>query len=352
MAKFTYRKRTYEETKSQISEADSGIRDGYLTASIPLFKPAEGTNRVRILPPGWENADHYGYRIFVHYQVGPNNDAYICPFNTVNPHTGETKLRCPICEERQRVAVDDPDYAKTLKPASRVLVYILVREGKSKPVLKAWSMPASLDKTIMMQAVDDDTREVLPVDCPEEGYDLDVVREGTSLTTKYAIKVARRPSAIEDFEEEIWSKISGKNSLPENLIFYDYDYLTAVFSGAPASGVKTNEIPEKKKAKKIDLESLTEKDLQNMDENELIEVIETMGSEIDPSEYETLDDLVIDIADELKKMFKPKTGRAKPEKPVIKEPEPEQEEEEEEEEEKPKPPSTSSRLAGLRNRNK
>ena len=358
--KFNYKKRSYDEAKKQINEAGSGSRDGFLSSDLQLFKPAEGSNKVRIMPPGWEDAEHYGYRIHVHYGIGPNNDAYLCPYNTVNPITGATRQPCPICEERNRVMDTDEDYAKTLRPTSRVLVNLLRRGGKgSKPVIEAWAMPASLDKAIMQQSVDDETQEVLPIDCPEEGYDLDIMREGTGINTKYSVKVARRASEIEDFGDDIWPLISDKKSLAANLIFYDYDYLSNVFSG----GGSTKESPKQKQSskKKIDITTLTLDDLVDMNEDSLVSVIEAMKSDIDPTDYDTLEDLADDIWAELKKMFKKPTERkvasAKKEEPEKEESDEESEKEESDEEpdeepEKEAPKDSKARLANLRNRNK
>lgn len=364
--KFEYKKRSYDEAKKQVNESDSGLRDGYLLPELQLFKPAEGTNKVRIMPPGWDEADHYGYRIAVHYSIGPNNDAYICPFHTVNPVTGLTKQPCPICEERNRVLDSDEDYAKKLKPSQRVLVYLLERGGKNaKPTLKAWAMPTSLDKEILKQAIDDETREVIPVDDPEDGYDLDIIREGTGLTTKYSIKVARRSSEVEDFEEDIWPLISGPKALDRALIFYDYDYLAAAFSG---TGTPAKTKTSKKKSK-IDVSELEYADVLDFTEDELHSIIEQENLDIDPDDADNADELAEMVAKELglrppkRKTVEsddsPKSSDRKPLGRKKEEPEEEPAEDADEYEEpldepsdEPAKPSSRDRLANLRNRNK
>jgi len=365
--KFEYKKRTYDEAKKQANESDAGLRDGYLSPELKLFKPNEGNNKIRLMPPGWDGADHFGYRIAVHYSIGQNKDAYICPFHTVHPVTGLTRQPCPICEERNRVLDTDEEYAKKLKPSQRVLVYLLERGGKNtKPVLKAWAMPASLDKAIMLQAIDEETQEVLGVDDPFEGYDLDIIRSGVNLNTKYEIKVARRPSEVEDFEEEIWPLISDKKSLAANLIFFDYDYIAASFSSTDAKSSKSEKHDKPKKKKGINVETLSYDDLFDFTEDELLDLIAQENLDVNPDGANDLEELAEDIAKELglkRKKAEPKAEPKTERKPLRKaEPEPADDDtppfdpDEEEGEDEPEPPKPASnnrdRLANLRNRNK
>ena len=338
MSKFKYRKTSYADTKKQMAESDGNNRDSFLPPTIQMFKAAEGPNKIRILPPGWEDAEHYGYRVFVHFGIGPNKDSYLCPYHTVNPATGKSKQPCPLCEERNRVIESDPDYARTLKATPRVLIYLLDKQGKKgEAALKAWAMPATLDKAILQQAVDEDSQEVLPLDHPEEGYDITVYREGTAISTKYTCSVARRASEVDDFDE-LWDKISEENSLANQLIFFDYDYLDTVFKGG---AVEADSKPTKKVKKK---KSYSYEDLKDMDFDELANVVDEHELSIDVDSAESEEELFELICEELE-VEKPKRRPAKKVEPEPEEDEEDEPEEDESDEPEPEPKSSSKRAS-------
>jgi len=75
---------------------------------IKQYKAKEGTNYLRVIPPPDEEA-YFGYKIFVHYDIGVNGDAFLCPAQM-------QKEPCPICERREelRAREADPDLIKAL----------------------------------------------------------------------------------------------------------------------------------------------------------------------------------------------------------------------------------------------
>src|SRR4029077_10309612 len=111
------RRRAERSTRSY----DSSLREG-----VDMFKPKEGSNMVRILPPRWDRAEHYGLQIFVHNNVGPDNSTYLCPRKMQDK-------RCPMCEAYQvaREAGDEED-TKALRVNERYLYYIMDRDAENK----------------------------------------------------------------------------------------------------------------------------------------------------------------------------------------------------------------------------
>ena len=70
-------------TKEQIDKRarqSGGLKDWFIPEEIKTFTPKEGGkgNIIRILPPAWDDADHYGYDIYAHFGVGGENSAYLC----------------------------------------------------------------------------------------------------------------------------------------------------------------------------------------------------------------------------------------------------------------------------------
>lgn len=196
--------------------------DKFLKSNIKMWKPNDGDNRIRVLPPTWEGADHYGLDIYMHYGVGPDRQSYLCP----DKHD---KGPCPICEERLRVRDDgDEEYAKELEPKRRVLVYQVDRDHP-KDGVQAWAQPWGMDRDITKISEDKGTGEVLSIDHPEDGYDVEFEKKGQGKKTEYlGIAIARRSSPLGKDE---WLDFAVDNPLPDQLVFFDYDDIAKAFRG-------------------------------------------------------------------------------------------------------------------------
>lgn len=236
-SRFVYRARSPEQVRERAQRAVGG-RDSYFDSDVQFFTPRVGDNNVRIMPPP-PNKDwgHYGVNIAVHYGIGADQNAYLC----ANKMKDEA---CPLCEERDRAtAAGEEDLADALRPSFRVAVYVIDRaqEGKG-PLL--WNIAAGLDKDIVKLCIDPSSGEVLPVDDPADGYDLNFNREGEGLKTKYkGIQFSRRSSPLADDQDvgDKWLQYVVDHPIDECLVYHEYDHIVKVFAGqAPPDG---GEIP-------------------------------------------------------------------------------------------------------------
>lgn len=223
---YEYKRRDPDETRKR-AETGGGSIDTYITDGIRMFKSAEGPNEVRILPPTWEGAKHYGIDVHLHYGIGADNAAYLC----LDKMKGKA---CPICEERKRAADDDDqEYADELRPQHRVLMYVLDRD-KEKEGVKVWSMSSRQDQDILRLCVDKKTGETLEIDHPEDGYDLSFDRQGQGKKTRYsAWSIARRSSPLDNDKA---MQFAVGNPLDEQLVFYSYDHIKGAFAGRSSGG--------------------------------------------------------------------------------------------------------------------
>lgn len=241
-SRFQYRARTPEEVKDRAQRALGG-RDSYFSDDVTYFTPRVGDNTVRILPPppdaDWRMFNspraqepgpyHYGINLAVHYDIGADKSAYLCLAKT----KGEA---CPLCEERDRAnQAGEEELADALKPSYRVAVWVIDRAQESKgPML--WNLPAGLDKDISKLTIDAGTGELLPVDSPEDGYDLSVVREGQGLKTQYkGLQFSRKPSPLSDdpADADRWLAWIIAHPLDSCLQFFEHDYIAKVYEGQP-----------------------------------------------------------------------------------------------------------------------
>lgn len=302
--------------------------DKYLVDAVKMFKPNDGDNTIRVLPPTWAKPKHYGLDIWVHYGVGPDRQTYLC----LHKMKGE---KCPICEERQLVADDgDEKAAKALEPKRRVLVYLIDRDNE-KEGLQAWGMPWTVDRDLCKVSVDKKTGEVLPIDHPEEGFDVEFEKKGAKDRTEYlGIAVARRDSSLGN---DKWLDAAMDLPLPETLVYFDYDHVAKAFGGGSTKGKDEDEKPSrgrasrdddrdehkgsarrgrddddddrgsKRKAKEPDF---TWDDVHDMTSSELDALVDEHDLKVNPNKFDSDEELADAICDELD-ISKPKPGRRK-----------------------------------------
>lgn len=226
-SRFQYRERDASSARKR-AESSGKDFDRYLQDVADAYAVNDGDNVVRLLPPTWDDAEHYGHDIYVHYEIGPDKGTYLC----LNKMKGE---KCPICEERKRAQNEgDEEYAKKLEPKKRVLVYVIDR-NKEKEGIKVWAMPWTLDRDIVKVSVDKRTGEVLPIDHPDDGYDVMFERTGKGPRTEYVgVSIDRKSSPLDDDKALDFAQ---EHPLPTLLKFYSYDHIASVFGGgSPSAG--------------------------------------------------------------------------------------------------------------------
>lgn len=225
---FDYSPPTFEQT---VERADrQGSMYDNLFKGVKTFKAAEGRNIVRILPPTWPKATHYGFPVWVHYNIGPKEAAYLClRENKTSPHKN-----CPLCEELYNLgARATPDDRKALLPTQSIIYYILDRHQPQTGVL-LWRVSGTADSEIAAQSVNRRKGSVLNIVDPEQGYDLEFLRAGQKLATRYrGYQVVREDSPMSDdgrqFDEVL--DYIFDNPLPSVLNFYRPEHILEVYSG-------------------------------------------------------------------------------------------------------------------------
>lgn len=227
---FVYKPRTADQIKDRASRKNSKF-DSIFKPGYDSYRPKPGDNLFRYLPPSWDDADHYGYTVHVHRNIGANNSTYLCPQKMLGK-------KCAVCEAAKEAKdAGESEEAKELGTSERIVSWVLDRDGDDpeKPLLydQSWTQ----DRDIVSLCVNERSGEILMVDHPDNGYDITIKRSGTGMKTKYyGYAVARSESPIHDSEkaqEEILNYVK-ENPIPDTLNFYDYTYMKGVLSGTVA----------------------------------------------------------------------------------------------------------------------
>ena len=234
-SKFKYQARTAEQIEKRLNRTGSGFQ-GFLHDDYKTFRPAVGDNSIRFLPPTWDNAEHWGYEIHVHYGVGPNRASVLC----LSKMFGK---RCPICEEQAAAKkAGDEERAGELAPRLQVVSWIVnMKDTAAGPLL--WAIGFRMDSDFIKLTRDPEDGSVQQLDNPEEGFNVHFKREGTTQTsTRYSgFMASRKPSSI----EEAWLEYAVAHPVPTTLVHRTYDEVKALFDGADD---KKKDEPEAKPA--------------------------------------------------------------------------------------------------------
>lgn len=224
---FRYRDRGDEAWKKRQNQGggqfDKPFRDG-----LKVFKPKAGENHIRILPPAHEDAEHYGIDVWMHYDVGPDGDSYLC-----RQRMGEGE--CPICKEisaRKRAGEDEQELKR--HEAKRRVLFWLIDRNKEDEGPQLYAPGWMFDRDIALVSQDRKTKQPLPIDHPRKGYDIFFTKSGEGKKTQYTgFQADRSPSPLSDDEDlaEEWLEYITENQLPDALNFYDPEHIRAKLDG-------------------------------------------------------------------------------------------------------------------------
>ena len=224
---FRYEKRSREDVKARANMRGGGY-DSFIKPEFKRYKVRDGKNLVRILPATWPKPKHYGYDIWVNYGIGADNQSYLS-LSKMNEGPD------PLADARRQAQREgDDDTAKALAPRQRVLVWVIDRLDEDEgPQL--WDIPFSADKDFINLTLDEDTKEVLYPDDPEEGHDIRFYKEGQGLGTKYPASKMKlldaSPLHEDEDQQKEWLDFIKENTVPESLQFYTAEQIGAAFDG-------------------------------------------------------------------------------------------------------------------------
>lgn len=230
-----YKRRSAAQIEKRANKSNSEFA-GIFKDDVTVYK-VKKENWVRIMPPSWDDAEHYGLEIHQHFSVGPERGSVLC----LAKMKGK---RCAVCDGRAKLlSAGDTDEANEIKPSRRVVCYLVDMNEPEKGV-QAYSMPPSLDTQILKVSKDKATGEIFYVDDPIEGYDVFFDKDGEKLQTKYTgVQLARSPTKVA--KKHI--RFIEENPLPGVLLWRTNAEVEELFKGSTSDDDDDEDVKPKKK---------------------------------------------------------------------------------------------------------
>jgi len=229
---------------------------GYLVLpdDMKSFKLKKGSNEIDILPyevsvdthPEQDKGELFYQRtIFVHYNVGPEEQSLLCP------KTLGKNMPCPICKDVAKMYKDpdvDDDTISDIKAKKRELFNVndATEEGEDPQLLEIsyYNFGKLLDEEIREGGPDiGDFAEL-------EGGKTIKVRMGSDTAGSYAFIKATRIDFEDrdDYDEDILDKVADLDAM---LVVKSFEEIEAIYNGeAPESTNSSEEQKEEKKEEK------------------------------------------------------------------------------------------------------
>jgi len=257
--------RKLAEKKQTLKDGSRSKFRSELLEDQSFYKPRDSENYIRIIQPlEVEELGYYGKEIYFHREVGALKGNFPC----LKQMQGK---RCVVCETQTNDLWEtNRDYAKTLYPTQRVLMWILDlklrddEENYNKPLL--WSCARTLAEDILGQSHKKGTEVYINVSDPFEGRAIYFDKEGKGINTKYKnVQLADEPDELDP-------------ELVDELVLFDDTINWATYD-------EVKESFEDNEDKKEEEESTTSEDEKAMDR---AEHPDCFGKEFDV--YESCDD--------------------------------------------------------------
>jgi len=218
-----------------------------------------GDTTIRIVPPIGNMGDDFFKEGTIHYNVGSDSKAVLCPAGTAdaNGDFGE----CPICELVDDLLkggnAADIKLAKSIRAKSKFWINVIDVKDKARGV-QVYGAPITVFKELLSYFTDPDYGDLTD---PKEGRDVTITRSGAGIDTEYSVRPRPKTSLLKKsayknaHDLSTWEKLVPPTAeeIAELLGLIEDD---------------DDEPKKKKKSKKAKEEEEEEEDVEEIDDDE------------------------------------------------------------------------------------
>ena len=185
----------FKRASAQERESESRKRTvsglGYVSSEIPIFKPIDGDNQIRIVPPLADDAQAslWGLEVWTYFI---NNKSYL------SSKTFDAQSDDPIMSHFFDIREDNPEESQKYKGNKRYLMFVLDLNN-DEVELKLWAAPPTLVDEFLGLAKNRRTGEMIALEDPEEGVPIYFTKTGQGINTRYtSIEIEKEPFPLDD----------------------------------------------------------------------------------------------------------------------------------------------------------
>lgn len=225
MAPFQYVPRSPANWDRRANQS-GGNYVGVVLDQFHVFSAKDGENAIRILPPTWQNPEHFGMDLWVHFNVGPDGSGTVICLHRM------MRGACAVCEAQARYEAGGREDAKDFLPRKRVAMWVVDRKAE-KPEENpcVWTPGWTIDRDISKICKDRENGQLYMIDHPQAGFDVFFDKTGKGDTTKYTgFALARRESAV----QQQFIDFIVANPLPTVFNWRSYEEVKQLFEGGEA----------------------------------------------------------------------------------------------------------------------
>ena len=187
---------------------------------ISAFKVTDNDNFLRIISP--LKAKFYGREIFIHSKIGADGVTILC----LDKMYGE---KCPVCEYRKQLQEEKASEAmlSVLAWRKRYLFFVIdvTNDSTMDKGLQWYDAPGVVKDNIVSLSKDRRSGEIIDVSDPDDGRDIEFVKTGVKLQTRYsAFKLVNTEPIPKSWFEDV-------PEFEEILAKPDYDKVKEMVSG-------------------------------------------------------------------------------------------------------------------------
>lgn len=223
---------------------------------VTMFKTEPKDNFIRIIPPE-DPKEFWALEVPVHRKIGANGATFICLKKMFNKP-------CPVCEliDQMKKEGIDEDKIKPLYATTRHLMFVFdVRDDSTvEKGLRWYDAPGMVVSNIINLSKDRRTKSVIDISDPVDGRDIEFVRKGSGIGSKYEAFVLRPTDPI---PEDWYSNVP---KFGDVLLIPTYDQIKKELDGTPEPETEESETKESETEESREEESQTETVEENVEQ--------------------------------------------------------------------------------------
>lgn len=276
MAKKQPKKRTRRSVNLSVMEDKRKAQKARSTRT-DFWKPENGVNKIRILPPwadGGVNEGMFYRELYIHWNIPPGAESQ--SFAVCTRKTEGADGKCYLCDEVDRLysggSPEDIQIAKEIRSRQRFFSNVIdmndTEDDMGNPKIQIFAYGPKIFEGMLAYFCDSEYGDLTD---PDDGFVVIIEREGKGRDTTYQVRCSRNPSSWEDQgwdEDFIFDGLKDLDALDEVSDYYalkSYSSQKSLYIGYEEEEVQQLEADDEEEEEDFDDDEDFEEDEEDDD---------------------------------------------------------------------------------------